>query len=223
MLRPGEKTQPLRQTASLLVAPFEGTGYSLVDGKRFDWKQFDTLAVPGGAWCEHVNGSDQRAGGPVRRERRAGAEGVRAATRNGAARATATWCASSDRARAAIRGSRLHSTLTECPRASCVEHQADRAYRLPRRRPGLGRRHHALCRPHAQAERHDASYDIADPQKPEACSRMSTMPEGWHSHKVRAQNGIMIVNHEKLGPGGPARLRRRARRSTTCRSRPRRS
>ena len=78
MLRPGERTQPLRQTASLLVAPFEGTGHSIVDGKRFDWKQFDTLAVPGGAWCEHVNGSDQRAGVPVRRERRADAEGVRA-------------------------------------------------------------------------------------------------------------------------------------------------
>jgi len=59
MLRPGEKTQPLRQTASLLVAPFEGSGYSLVDGKRFDWTQFDTLAVPGGAWCEHVNASDK--------------------------------------------------------------------------------------------------------------------------------------------------------------------
>jgi gentisate 1,2-dioxygenase len=59
MLRPGEKTQPLRQTASLLVAPFEGQGYSIVDGKRFDWKAFDTLAVPGGAWCEHHNGSDR--------------------------------------------------------------------------------------------------------------------------------------------------------------------
>ena len=76
MLRPGEKTQPLRQTASLLVAPFEGTGYSLVDGKRFDWKQFDTLAVPGGAWCEHVNALRQGAGVAVRRERRAGAAGV---------------------------------------------------------------------------------------------------------------------------------------------------
>lgn len=57
MLRPGEKTMPLRQTASLLVAPFEGSGYSIVDGKRYDWKQFDTLAVPGQSWCEHVNGS----------------------------------------------------------------------------------------------------------------------------------------------------------------------
>ena len=58
MLRPGERTLPLRQTASLLVAPFKGRGHSIVDGKRFDWEQFDTLAVPGGSWCEHVNGSE---------------------------------------------------------------------------------------------------------------------------------------------------------------------
>lgn len=58
MLRPGERTLPLRQTASLLVAPFEGRGHSIVDGERFDWQEFDTLAVPGGSWCEHHNGSD---------------------------------------------------------------------------------------------------------------------------------------------------------------------
>jgi gentisate 1,2-dioxygenase len=57
MLRPGERTLPLRQTASLLVAPFKGRGHSVVDGQRFDWEPFDTLAVPGGAFCEHVNGS----------------------------------------------------------------------------------------------------------------------------------------------------------------------
>jgi gentisate 1,2-dioxygenase len=58
MLRPGERTRPLRQTASLLAAPFQGSGHSIVDGKRFDWNEFDTLAVPGGSWCEHVNGSE---------------------------------------------------------------------------------------------------------------------------------------------------------------------
>ncbi|MCS6930931.1 MAG: cupin domain-containing protein [Acetobacteraceae bacterium] len=58
MLRPGERTLPLRQTASLLVAPFKGKGHSIVDGQRFDWEEFDTLAVPGGCWCEHANGSD---------------------------------------------------------------------------------------------------------------------------------------------------------------------
>lgn len=59
MLRPGEKTQSQRQTASLLVAPFRGKGYSVVDGKRFDWNAFDTLAIPGGSWFEHVNSSDR--------------------------------------------------------------------------------------------------------------------------------------------------------------------
>jgi gentisate 1,2-dioxygenase len=58
MLRPGERTQPLRQTASLLVAPFEGSGHSIIDGRRLDWGRFDTMAVPGGSWAEHVNGSE---------------------------------------------------------------------------------------------------------------------------------------------------------------------
>ena len=59
MLRPGERTLPVRQTSSLLVAPFEGKGYSLVDDQRFDWNEFDTLAVPGGSWFQHVNSSDR--------------------------------------------------------------------------------------------------------------------------------------------------------------------
>ncbi|HTR16687.1 MAG TPA: cupin domain-containing protein [Acetobacteraceae bacterium] len=57
MLRPGERTRPLRQTASLLIAPFEGSGHSIVDGETFTWERFDTLAVPGGSWMEHVNAS----------------------------------------------------------------------------------------------------------------------------------------------------------------------
>jgi gentisate 1,2-dioxygenase len=57
MLQPGQKTLPVRTTANLLVSPFEGEGYSVVDGKRFDWKEFDTLAIPGGSWFEHHNGS----------------------------------------------------------------------------------------------------------------------------------------------------------------------
>jgi gentisate 1,2-dioxygenase len=59
MLRPGERTLPLKQSASLVVAPFEGKGHSIVDGKRLDWEPFDTMAVPGGSWYEHVNGSDK--------------------------------------------------------------------------------------------------------------------------------------------------------------------
>ena len=37
------------------------------------------------------------------------------------------------------------------------------------------------------------------------------MPPGWHSHKVRVANDIMIVNHERLGRRGHAGVRRRPR------------
>jgi len=43
--------------------------------------------------------------------------------------------------------------------------------------------------------------DVADPKKPKVLSRIE-MPQGWHSHKVRVADGIMIVNHERLGPEG---------------------
>jgi len=60
MLRPGETTRPLKQTASLLVAPFEGpAGHSIIDGTRHDWSRFDTLAVPGGSWCAHANETNE--------------------------------------------------------------------------------------------------------------------------------------------------------------------
>jgi hypothetical protein len=39
--------------------------------------------------------------------------------------------------------------------------------------------------------------DIKDPKNPRVLSRIE-MPTGWHSHKVRAANGLMIVNHEKM-------------------------
>ncbi|MEO1193763.1 MAG: cupin domain-containing protein [Pseudomonadota bacterium] len=64
MLRPGERTRPLKQNASLLVAPLEGSGYSLIGEPgaetRLDWQEFDTMAVPGGQWCSHVNGSESQ-------------------------------------------------------------------------------------------------------------------------------------------------------------------
>ena len=125
--------------------PFEGKGHSIVDGKRFDWKRFDTLAVPGGGWCEHVNGSRQRARLPVRRQRRARAARLRPAQEMGPRR------------------SRRHGALTESVHgwpapvaaiqltsfASGVSCRASHttltvAHRLPRRRPGLGRGHDAL-------------------------------------------------------------------------------
>ncbi len=44
--------------------------------------------------------------------------------------------------------------------------------------------------------------DVADPRRPKVIARID-LPEGWHSHKVRVADGIMVVNHEKLGESGP--------------------
>ncbi len=43
-------------------------------------------------------------------------------------------------------------------------------------------------------------YDVEDPRKPRLLARLD-LPPGWHSHKVRVANDIMVVNHERLGPG----------------------
>ena len=40
----------------------------MVDGKRYDWNEFDTLAIPGGSWYEHST-LPQGAAVPVRRQR----------------------------------------------------------------------------------------------------------------------------------------------------------
>jgi hypothetical protein len=45
--------------------------------------------------------------------------------------------------------------------------------------------------------------DIADPKHPRQIAHIA-IPEGWHSHKVRVTNGVMIVNHEKIGTAGDA-------------------
>jgi len=55
MVRPGERTLALKQSANLLVAPFEGRGHAVIDDKRFALERFDTVAIPGGHWVEYVN------------------------------------------------------------------------------------------------------------------------------------------------------------------------
>ena len=40
--------------------------------------------------------------------------------------------------------------------------------------------------------------DVADPHRPRLLARLD-VPEGWHSHKVRVANDIMVVNREKFG------------------------
>ena len=42
--------------------------------------------------------------------------------------------------------------------------------------------------------------DVADPRNPRVLHHMP-IPEGWHSHKVRVANGLMLTNHERFGGG----------------------
>jgi hypothetical protein len=42
-------------------------------------------------------------------------------------------------------------------------------------------------------------YDVEDPRRPRLLAQIE-LPRGWHSHKVRVANDVMIVNHERLGP-----------------------
>jgi gentisate 1,2-dioxygenase len=61
LLRPGEKTVPVRQTASLICSILEGSGRSVVGDETFDWDKFDTFCVPGGEWYQHHNNTDKDA------------------------------------------------------------------------------------------------------------------------------------------------------------------
>jgi len=40
--------------------------------------------------------------------------------------------------------------------------------------------------------------DVSNPRSPRITAHLE-IPKGWHSHKVRAANGVMIVNHERIG------------------------
>jgi hypothetical protein len=44
-------------------------------------------------------------------------------------------------------------------------------------------------------------YDVADPRHPRLLAQIE-LPMGFHSHKVRVRDGLMIVNHEKQGEDG---------------------
>lgn len=52
---------------------------------------------------------------------------------------------------------------------------------------------------HMKAPSGTSIYDISNPASPRLLSKIE-LPQGWHSHKVRVKNGVMIVNHEENGP-----------------------
>jgi gentisate 1,2-dioxygenase len=58
MLRPGERTCAHRHTGSFVYQVARGRGFSVINGKRFDWSERDIFVVPSWAWHEHGNSSD---------------------------------------------------------------------------------------------------------------------------------------------------------------------
>ncbi len=61
----------------------------------------------------------------------------------------------------------------------------------------------ALYVGHMRAPSGTSVYDVEDPAKPRHIATVE-LPAGWHSHKVRVANGVMLVNHERHGDQGDA-------------------
>ncbi len=57
MLRPGEKTRAHRHTSSVVYNVVRGSGWTVINGQRFDWMAGDIFCIPTWAWHEHANGS----------------------------------------------------------------------------------------------------------------------------------------------------------------------
>ena len=60
-INPGEHILPHRHNSYAIYHIIKGSGYSVLDGERFDWVQGDTLVCPPMASHEHINNSDQEA------------------------------------------------------------------------------------------------------------------------------------------------------------------
>ena len=57
LLRPGFHGKAHRHTGSFLYQVAKGQGYSVIGGRRFDWRERDIFCVPSWMWHEHVNTS----------------------------------------------------------------------------------------------------------------------------------------------------------------------
>jgi gentisate 1,2-dioxygenase len=54
LIRPGEHTRAVRDTASRIYYVMDGRGTSIIGGKRLDWGKGDTFCAPTWAWREHL-------------------------------------------------------------------------------------------------------------------------------------------------------------------------
>lgn len=58
LLRPGLRTKAHRHTGSFIYQVAKGQGYTVINGKRFDWKEKDIFCIPSWAIHEHANLSE---------------------------------------------------------------------------------------------------------------------------------------------------------------------
>jgi gentisate 1,2-dioxygenase len=52
-LKPGQKTEAHRHSASAIYLAVEGHGQTIIDGKAFTWSPGDVFALP--TWCTHAH------------------------------------------------------------------------------------------------------------------------------------------------------------------------
>jgi gentisate 1,2-dioxygenase len=58
LLRPGEHTRAVRETASRIYHVIEGRGSSIIGGVQLDWEKGDTFCAPTWMWREHLVSTD---------------------------------------------------------------------------------------------------------------------------------------------------------------------
>jgi gentisate 1,2-dioxygenase len=62
LIRPGEHTRAVRDTASRLYFVLDGRGTSIIGGQRLEWRKGDTFCAPTWAWREHTVASGDQPG-----------------------------------------------------------------------------------------------------------------------------------------------------------------
>lgn len=58
LLKPGFHSKAHRHTGATMYQCAKGSGYSIINGVRYDWKEKDIFCVPSWAWHEHANKSE---------------------------------------------------------------------------------------------------------------------------------------------------------------------
>jgi gentisate 1,2-dioxygenase len=60
-IKPGVATKPHSHNMASIYLVVKGKGYSIIDGKRYDWEQGDVFVVPANAVHSHVNAGEEEA------------------------------------------------------------------------------------------------------------------------------------------------------------------